>query len=307
MPTEMRLLVGYDGFERRCTLPHDVTAVARRFRADITLFHAVAPPPRPARHGHAASHQELQNLLMESRLRELQRLAHQVREVSATAEITIGSPDEEIIRAAAHRGAGLVTVLANPRKFGDKGGGFGSTTIQLMRQCPTAIWAVRPRRRARPPRIMAAVDVNAEDAALVALSGQILDVAAAFADQPGAQLWIVHAWSFWGAGLLAGFGRVPRRELARIAHEEEQTHHRDLCRLLARHDLRGIDSRIELVRGCPSRTLPEEVERLGVDILVIGTTSRAGILPRLFRGNTAERILNRVSASIVAVKPPGPY
>ncbi|HEY8943472.1 MAG TPA: universal stress protein [Polyangiaceae bacterium] len=304
MPTEMRLLVGYDGFERRCTLPRDVTAVARRFSADVTLFHAVPPLAKPTHRTLAASRQELQNALMEARLRELQHLARQVRGVRATAEITIGSPEKEIIRAALHQRAGLVTVLANPRKFGEKGGGFGATTIQLMRQCPTAVWAVRPRRRVRPPRVMAAVDVNADDAALVALSGQILEVAAAFANQPGARLWIVHAWSFLGEGLLSGFGRVPRRELARLAREEEQSHRADLNRLLARHDLRGIDSCIELVRGCPNRTIPEEVDRLGVDILVIGTTSRTGILPRLVRGNTAERILNSVNASIVAVKPP---
>jgi nucleotide-binding universal stress UspA family protein len=61
---------------------------------------------------------------------------------------------------------------------------------------------------------------------------------------------------------------------------------------------------VELVQGDPEGAVARFVESHGVDLVVMGTLARTGI-PGLLMGNTAERVLHRLRASVLAVKPPG--
>jgi nucleotide-binding universal stress UspA family protein len=59
-----------------------------------------------------------------------------------------------------------------------------------------------------------------------------------------------------------------------------------------------------LVEGEPERAISHFVDRNGVDLVVMGTVARSGI-PGVVMGNTAERVLQRLHGSVLAVKPPG--
>jgi nucleotide-binding universal stress UspA family protein len=61
---------------------------------------------------------------------------------------------------------------------------------------------------------------------------------------------------------------------------------------------------VQLVQGEPERAIPQFIERNGIDLVVMGTVARSGILG-LVMGNTAERVLQRLRGSVLAVKPPG--
>ncbi len=50
--------------------------------------------------------------------------------------------------------------------------------------------------------------------------------------------------------------------------------------------------------------IPEFVNKNGVDLIVMGTVARAGAAG-LMVGNTAERILNSIQCSVLALKPDG--
>ena len=55
-------------------------------------------------------------------------------------------------------------------------------------------------------------------------------------------------------------------------------------------------------RILPEEVIPEFVVAEGVDILVMGTVARGGI-PGLLIGNTAERVLRKITCSVLAIKP----
>ena len=59
-----------------------------------------------------------------------------------------------------------------------------------------------------------------------------------------------------------------------------------------------------LIYGDPPVVIPWVVEKTETDLLVMGTVGRSGLYGFLM-GNTAERILNKVDCSILAVKPSG--
>ena len=61
---------------------------------------------------------------------------------------------------------------------------------------------------------------------------------------------------------------------------------------------------VHMVEGAPGVALPPLVERLDVDLVVMGTVGRTG-LKGLIMGNTAETILRSVRCSVLAVKPEG--
>jgi nucleotide-binding universal stress UspA family protein len=66
----------------------------------------------------------------------------------------------------------------------------------------------------------------------------------------------------------------------------------------------NFNPKLSLLHGDPMVVIPHLVRELDADILTVGTTSRKGIAGLLF-GNTAEEILNRVSCSVVTLKPQG--
>ena len=61
---------------------------------------------------------------------------------------------------------------------------------------------------------------------------------------------------------------------------------------------------VQLVEGEPERAVSHFLDRNGVDLVVMGTVARTGIA-NLVMGNTAERVLQRLRGSVLAVKPPG--
>ena len=61
---------------------------------------------------------------------------------------------------------------------------------------------------------------------------------------------------------------------------------------------------VELIQGEPEDVIAQLVESHGIDVVVMGTVARTG-LAGLVMGNTAERVLQRLRGSVLAVKPPG--
>ena len=57
-----------------------------------------------------------------------------------------------------------------------------------------------------------------------------------------------------------------------------------------------------LIKGFPSKVIPEFAQKIDADLVVMGTIGRTGI-PGLIIGNTAEDILNQIHCSVLAVKP----
>ena len=83
-----------------------------------------------------------------------------------------------------------------------------------------------------------------------------------------------------------------------------QTLMRDASTRLGRKTYEFLNPRTHLVQGFAEREIPNLVERVKPDLLVMGTVARTGV-PGFIMGNTAETILGHVGCSVLAVKPAG--
>ena len=61
---------------------------------------------------------------------------------------------------------------------------------------------------------------------------------------------------------------------------------------------------VHLVKGVAAEVIPALVTRLRINLLVMGTVARTGV-NAMVMGNTAERVLDEVNCSVIAVKPEG--
>lgn len=191
-----------------------------------------------------------------------------------------------IIRRVIHGPADLVIVGKRSEPEAD-GPRLGSVATKLLRKCPSAVWAVRPGSEPPPRMVLAACD-------LTNVGERVLERACQVAQRAGAPLHVVHTLQLTMQAQLAS---------QRSDYVERQTREatRSIQEILARL---GGSPKAELHVGldCPTRAILGGTRRLGADLVVMGTIARGGI-PGLLLGNTAERLLQRVPASILTVKP----
>lgn len=175
---------------------------------------------------------------------------------------------------------------------------FGSTSQKLMRHCPTPVWIAKPGELRDVREILVANDLS--EAAFAATQ-----VAVGVAQALQAKLFVVHALEFPFEAYLRTAG-VSEEQVAQNRNRLNAEATENLQRQLARTDARTLTygAKIEVVEGAPDQVIPRCVEQYAVDLVVIGTVGRTGIAGALL-GNTAERLLPILHASLLAVKPPG--
>ncbi len=180
---------------------------------------------------------------------------------------------------------------------------FGSTDLHLFRKCPCPVWIIKPSRRKTFSRILAAVDPDPEEPENAELNRLILDLATSLARREGSDLHIVHAWSaFYESMLRSGRSPLPKLEVDRHVRMARKEHKEWLSELLANYDFTDLAARVHLVKGEPGDVIPSMAYKKSVELIVMGTVARTGI-PGFLIGNTAEKTLNKVDCSVLAVKP----
>jgi len=237
---------------------------------------------------------------------ELEQAARPAREqgIEVVTKVLFGKAFLEIIREVLREDHDLVMKTARG-EGGPKGTIFGSLAMHLLRKCPCPVWVVKKSAGARYRRIVAAVDPNPSDPPRDLLNVKIMDLAISLARREGSELLVVHAWSLYGETLLrGGFGRTDKEEVDRLLKDAEAEHRKRLEDLLGKQDLQGLPWRTHLIKGDAGRVIPALAAEKEADLIVMGTVSRSGVAGLLI-GNTAEKTLQRVECSILAVKPDG--
>lgn len=223
----------------------------------------------------------------------VERWASGIQSTNAEALVTVGSPALAIIDRVLAVGHDLVVVTT------DEDSTDHATIKRLMRKCPCPVLVIRPT-RARIQRVLAAVNPSEEEAAL---NRDVLEIAASMHELNGGELHIAHAWELFGENTLrtSPFLHTPEGEVRELIREEHALHEHALTELMT-----GIDApwTVHLDKGPPVDVLVALVRRLRINVLVMGTVARVG-LQGLVMGNTAERVLDEVKCSVIAVKPPG--
>ncbi|MBT7067724.1 MAG: universal stress protein [Verrucomicrobia bacterium] len=217
-------------------------------------------------------------------------------------KVLIGKPFIRVIQEVLQSEHDLLMLGAEKR--GTRGGAFmGSTAMHLLRKCPCAVWVFRPGRKRKFRRIMAAVNVAADRREEMEMNVKILELANSLALQDNAVLHIVNCRLALVQSALTTMG-TDVDEYRRYDREAEKNRRTLLHSYLERVAIDKATANIHMLRGDAAERISRLAEDREVDLIVMGTVGRSGI-PGFFIGNTAEKILNSVTCSVLAVKPTG--
>lgn len=137
-------------------------------------------------------------------------------------------------------------------------------------------------------RILCPLDLDEET------EGRVLDYAVATAQKLDAGVHLLHVYD------LPGYVHPPIDSEAAKSYEERalRRSRKKLDQLIADHA--DVKLSGELHPGIPHRRISEEVSRLQMDLIVMGTHARGGI-KRFFLGSVAERVLRTSKVPVLTV------
>jgi universal stress protein E len=277
--------------------------LARALGAEIRLFHGLTDPVLVDAAGRQASGVAMFGAERQAHCRErLEAIAKPLRRrgVQVTSAVEWDFPAHEAIcRQAAQFEADLIIAEAHPRphhapwllRFAD---------WELLRCSSLPVLLVKSARPYRRPRVLAAIDPGHAFAKPTNLDGEILHYASTVADALHGTLCAVHAYdptaialSMRPADVAAPKARerIEQAELARVQGT-----------LRATLESAGVpDTPTHLIGRHPTDAILDVAAATGARILAMGAISRSG-LKRLFIGNTAEKLLDRIDCDVLVVK-----
>ena len=256
----------------------------------------------------AITPQEVFQLVIDDQQKRVDALVADMRKQGVEAEsmVITGTPFLEIIRQVLRDKHDLV-ILAAEGKGGIKKRLFGSTSMHLMRKCPCPVWVVKPEKRTKYKKIMAAVDVTSDspDVERNSLNPLILQLASSLARMDNSKLHVVQVWSVYGEGYMQMRGNMSDKSIRDLRKRNKRQSASQLDSLLAGVDLKGIISHRHLPRNKDvAKAIVKLAKNKAIDLLVMGTVCRTGLAGFII-GNTAEKVLSEVNCSVLTVKPEG--
>ncbi len=243
----------------------------------------------------------IHELLVKEKREQLQALVDQCKAhgIEAEGEILEGVSSRETLAAAARIEADLI-VRATKGAKSLQTGNLGMSSLKLIQRLPCAMWLSDEAHEPECKKIIATVDASPHDDAHRQLNDRIMQVATSLTTRERSKLLVCYVWSLYGADMLRH--RLPASEFESLLELNRRQHRESFEQLLSRYNLHADGPAARLLEGEPSQAIPELCESEQADLLICGTVARRGI-PGLFLGNTAERIVNRVGCSILAVTP----
>jgi len=217
--------------------------------------------------------------------------------------VTQGVPFIEITQKVIQGNYDLVLKFSDSQSLGDSR--FGSTDLHLLRKCPCPVWIVDSDRRQSYRTIVAAVDLDQEKEANAELNQRILDLSIELARTNNAKLHIVHAWGLPNEALLRDHRfNLSFDMLEGFVDETRRQRERLLDEILMSRELLDVDFEIHMQKNSASQLIVDKSVGLNADLVVMGTVARTGIAG-FFIGNTAEKVVNHIQCSVLAIKPEG--
>ncbi len=228
------------------------------------------------------------------------------RGIDVKSKIATGTPFLEIIRQVLRDEHDLV-ILAAEGKGGLKERLFGSTSMHLMRKCPCPVWVVKPEKKAKYKRILAAVDTATAflEPGRESLNPMIMQLASSQARMDKSELHIVQVWTMVYENHIKARGLLGESAIHQLRKDTKQQYSGRVNSLVADIDLKGIITHKHLIRNDDAgRAIIKLVKNKKINLLVIGSVCRTG-LAGFFIGNIAEKVLSEVNCSVLTIKPKG--
>ena len=241
--------------------------------------------------------------LAEQKQRMLDTIAKSVRDedVEVSTELLFGKSSYAIMHEVLRSGHDLVVRVTKGAHSG-RSGFFGTTSMRLLRKCPCAVWLVRPDKPPRFDRVLAAIDPSPDDVTRETLSHTIMDLGKSITGYDKGELHVVHAWEVFGEHLLKS--RYHADDLAKAKHNAEARVIGAMDQFLSPYGLSHKSDTVHMLSDDlgAGHAISDLAKRERMDLVVMGTIARTGVSGALM-GNTAEKVLDRIECSVLAVKP----
>lgn len=240
----------------------------------------------------------LEQALVEASEQRLTQIARLFKNVKPEVVVRTGADFIEVIGQVFERDHDLVLVGSQPRSSASAR--LDPTVTHLLRKCPVPVWVVDESHEEGDVIVALGPDYDDESKLL---NRTLLELGSSLAARKEVELHVVHAWRVVGESLMLG-GRVSlsdaqAKEL--VAESESAAH--DLVSNSIRDVPAAQDATIHLMRGRPEEKVIQVVDEVRPSVVVMGTVARRGLAGMII-GNTAERVLLTIDASVMAVKPP---
>ncbi len=240
----------------------------------------------------------LERALAESATERLRQTAETFEYSTPDVVVRSGVDFVEVINQVYNGGHDMVLVGSQPRD--QASARLDPTIAHLMRKSPVPVWVVDEEHQSGDVMVAIGPELESESRDL---NRTILELGTSLAERLGVRCHVVHAWRLPGESLLLGSRvQIPRDQVQGLLRETEDTANSMIDALLAEVPL-AAEAEIHLSHGRPEEALVALVEKVEPAVVVMGTVARKGIAG-LIVGNTAERVLATIDASLLAVKPP---
>jgi universal stress protein E len=299
-----RVLVGVkDPLSRSSAAIAKGAELARATGASLELFHAITAviPAESFTYGK----RRLGDVEREVRARQLAALERSARRLRANGlRVSVAAdwdfPSHEAIVRRAIRTKADIIVAGQHQGWRTLPWLLHLTDWELLRLSPVPVLLVKSSRAYRRPVVLAALDPAHAFAKSARLDEEILEAAGMVTDALGGTLHAMHAY-FTGPGIPMSPEFSGTDVLAQVSIEAEREASESLARELRNRNI--ARSRQHLVERQAIDAIPRVARQVRAAIVVMGAVSRSG-LRRAFIGNTAERVLDRLSCDVLVVRPP---
>lgn len=210
-----------------------------------------------------------------------------------------GKTSVEIIREVLRGRHDAVLAVAKGTNSRQRGF-FGTTARRLLRDCPSAVWLVADADSPTYNRVMACIDTSTDHEVDAQLNARIYELASKVSRQHQARSSIVQAWRMDAESVLKG--RIPEKDFKEMLEQRPEYIDQLFNDFLSLLDHTSSDDDVHLFKGELAEAIPKFAMENDVDLIVMGTVADSG-LSGMVIGSTAERILNDVNCSVLAVKP----
>lgn len=297
------LLVSH-GVEYDLSVLSQALILTRNNQAHLTVL-IVRPPFVPL----LDAYQEAYRLSLIDEFNAQMRVIQQelgLNEHDHVIELEFGSNTEHAIKIISRVIRDKHDLLIKAVESTAKKSGFKAIDMELVRKCPCPIWLHRPKNRVGKNRhIAVAVDPQSQEKMGKELAINLLKTADTLAKTSDNKLAIITCWDF---PLEISLRSSPAIQISadhvkRMIQETEDSARQALEVLVMEAKLES-PNQIYLQRGQADEVIPHLITSLDIDIVVMGTVGRSGVMGFLI-GNTAENVLPNVSCSLVALKPKG--
>ena len=283
------------------SLPSSVAAAQAILEAgdEVHLFHHVFHP-RLA-HDETQSDDELvtearQNIIA-ARRAQLVELARALNAQSVTCEVAwTDSGWQALIQYVKDSRADMLIAQSNrPSRW--RRLARTNEDWQLIRHSPVPLLLTRPECSHKYERILAAVDPLHADDKPAQLDHSILNHAASISKRHGASLCVLNIAT---PSVTASVAAAPAPDLACSSPHVIEAHRAEIARLTESLDCEV--SEVCVIPGVPANEIVQHAKDSDTNLVVMGAVSRSA-LRNLLIGNTAEKVLDQLSADTLIIKP----